>query len=148
MLAKSLVIFISVGVSAGFFFGLFLVDVQDASQVVYVDGPSISITSEKYDYKKGEDIKIHIINSGNVPLFFQDPSYSLRVTGLSGMLIYSPTVTPALSKLEPKDDVEFTWNQTKNDGNTALEGLYKIQVTGLDESKKKIESSITINIKK
>jgi hypothetical protein len=88
--SKTLIAFTAIGVVAGLLFGLYLIDVKNTSQLVFVDGPSISIVTEKFDFKKGEEIKIRIINSGTVPLTFSDSSYGLRITGLSGMLMYSP----------------------------------------------------------
>ena len=90
MLAKSLVVFIGVGLVAGLLFGIYLIDVKNTSQLVFVDGASVSIVTEKFDFKIGEGIKIKIVNSGNIPLTFSDASYGLRITGLSGILMYSP----------------------------------------------------------
>jgi hypothetical protein len=146
MLSKSLAIFIFVGVLSGFLFGVYLLDLKATSQFVYVEGSSLSVVTEKSDFKKGEEIKIRIVNSGTAPLTFSDTSYGLRITGLSGMLIYSPISAQVVSKLEPREEVEFTWNQIKNDGASALEGLYKIHAKGIDPLGNKVEKSITVNI--
>ena len=146
MLAKSLVIFIGVGVLAGFLFGTYLLDVKNTSQLVFVDGPSLSVVTEKSDFKKGEEIKIRIVNSGSVPLTFSDTSYGLKITGLSGMLMYSPVSSQVISKLEPKEEVDFVWDQIKNNGDAALEGLYKIHAKGIDAQENKVEKSTTITI--
>lgn len=146
MLAKSLVIFIGIGVIAGLGFGVYLIDVKNTSQLVFVDGPSVSVVTEKFDFKKGEEITIRIVNSGTVPLMFSDSSYGLRITGLSGILIYVPASAQVISNLDPGDEVEFSWDQIKNDGDTALEGLYKISVKGMNDAGKNIEKSTTITI--
>ncbi|HEY5736415.1 MAG TPA: hypothetical protein VIS47_07655 [Nitrosopumilus sp.] len=146
MLAKSLVIFIGIGVIAGLGFGVYLIDVKNTSQLVFVDGPSVSVVTEKFDFKKGEEITIRIVNSGTVPLMFSDSSYGLRITGLSGILIYAPASAQVISNLDPGDEVEFSWDQIKNDGDTALEGLYKISVKGMNDAGKNIEKSTTITI--
>ncbi|MFB5623765.1 MAG: hypothetical protein ACE5RP_02480 [Nitrosopumilus sp.] len=146
MLAKSLVIFIGIGVIAGLGFGVYLIDVKNTSQLVFVDGPSVSVVTEKFDFKKGEEITIRIVNSGTVPLTFSDSSYGLRITGLSGILMYTPVSAQVISNLDPGDEIEFSWNQIKNDGDTALEGLYKISVKGMDDVGKNIEKSTTITI--
>jgi len=145
LLAKSLVIFIGIGIISGLAFGIYLIDVKNTGQLVFVDGPSISIVTEKFEFKKGEEIKIRIVNSGTVPLIFSDTSNGLRITGLSGILMYSPAVqiTP---KLEPGNELEFLWDQIKDDGDTALEGLYKISVKGLDPQGNKVERSTTVTI--
>ena len=146
LLAKSLVLFIGIGVIAGLGFGIYLMDVKNTSQLVFVDGPSVSVVTEKSDFKKGEEITVRVVNSGTVPLTFSDASYGLRITGLSGILMYSPVSAQVVSHLDPGDEVEFSWNQIKNDGDTALEGLYKISVKGTDDMGKSVEKSTTITI--
>ncbi len=142
--------FTAIGLVAGLVFGLYLIDVKNTNQLVFVDGPSISIVTEKFDFKKGEEIKILIINSGTVPLTFTDSTYGLRITGLSGMLMYSPNTFHESNlesySLAPKEEVEFVWNQIKNDGDSTLEGLYKISSKGFNPEDKKVEKSTTITI--
>ena len=146
LLAKSLVLFIGIGVIAGFSFGVYLIDVKGNSQLVFVEGSSISVVTEKSDFKKGEEISIRIVNSGTTSLTFSDTSYGLRITGLSGILMYAPSTTQVISNLEPGDEIEFSWDQTKNDGDTALEGLYKISAKGVDEQENNVEKSTTVTI--
>ena len=150
MSSKTLIGFIVVGVVAGLVFGLYLIDVKNTNQLVFVEGPSLSIVTEKFDFKKGEQIKIRLINSGTIPLSFSDSSYGLRITGLSGMLMYSPEKledsTSNAYLLNPKEEVEFVWDQIKNDGDLILEGLYKIHFKGFDPDSNKIEKSTTITI--
>ena len=146
MLAKSLVLFIGIGVIAGLVFGVYLIDVKSNSQLVFVEGSSVSIVTEKSDFKKNEEIKIRIVNSGATSLTFSDASYGLRITGLSGMLMYAPTSNSVMSSLEPGDEISFSWDQVKNDGDVALEGLYKISVKGMDESENTVENFITVAI--
>ena len=146
LLAKSLVLFIGIGVIAGFSFGVYLIDVKGNSQLVFVEGSSISVVTEKSDFKKGEEINIRIVNSGTTSLIFSDTSYGLRITGLSGILMYAPSTVQVISNLEPGDEIEFSWDQTKNDGDTALEGLYKISAKGVDEQENNVEKSTTVTI--
>jgi len=146
LLSKSLVIFICVGIVAGFAFGIYLIDVKSTSHLSFVEGSSISVVTEKSDFKKGEVIKIRIINSGTTSLIFSDASYGLRITGLSGILMYAPVAAQVISNLEPGDEVEFSWDQIKNDGDAVLEGLYKISAKGMNEQKNNIEKSITVTI--
>jgi len=131
---------------SAFVFGLYLIDVKNTSQLVFVEGNSLSIVTEKFDFKKSEEIKIRIINSGTTVLNFSDSSYGLKITGLSGILMYSPDVDLVSSKLEPGDEVSFSWDQIKNDGDDALEGLYKISVKGTDEFGINVEKSTTVTI--
>lgn len=144
MLAKSLVVFISVGILAGFLYGVYLLDFKTTNQLVYVDGSSISIVTEKSDFKKGEEIKIKIVNSGTIPLTFSDDSYLLRISGLTGMIIYEPN--QKITNLEPGKEIEYVWNQMKINGDPALEGLYKLSTKSYTLDGKKVEKSITINI--
>ena len=146
MLAKSLIIFVGIGVFAGLGYGIFLMDVKNTSQLIYVEGSSLSIVTEKFDFKKGEDIQIRIVNSGTTQVNFTDTSYGLRITGLSGILMYSPSSTPSVSILDPGEEVIFLWDQKKNDGDGALEGLYKISVKGTDPQGMSIEKSTTVTI--
>ena len=146
LLAKSLVFFIGIGVVAGLAFGIYLIDVKNTSQLVFVEGSSISVVTEKSDFKKGEEIVIRIVNSGTVPLTFSDTSYGLRITGLSGILMYTPVSAQVMSNLEPGDEISFSWNQIKNDGDTVLEGLYKISAKGMNDEENNVEKSTTITI--
>ena len=146
MFAKSLIAFVAVGVLSGLAFGMYLMDVKNTSQLVFVDGPSISVVTEKSDFKKGEEIKIRIVNSGTTPLIFSDSSYGLKITGLSGILMYSPVSAQVVSELKPRDEVTLSWDQIKNDGDVALEGLYKISVQGNDSDGNKVENSTTVTI--
>ena len=146
MLAKSLVIFIGVGVFAGFTFGFYLLDMKNTNQLVFVDGSSISIVTEKSDFKKGEEIRITIVNSGTNPLTFSDTSYGLKISGLFGIMMYSPTASQVITTLEPRGKIVFVWDQMKNDDVPVLEGLYKISSNGIDSMGSKVEKSITINI--
>jgi len=133
-------------VVAGLAFGIYLMDVKNTSQLVFVEGPSISVVTEKSDFKKGEEIVIRIVNSGTDPLTFSDASYGLRITGLSGILMYTPVSAQVISNLEPGDEISFSWNQIKNDGDTALEGLYKISAKGMNDEGNNVEKSTTITI--
>tara|TARA_B110000014_G_scaffold133410_1_gene92232 strand:- start:93 stop:539 length:447 start_codon:yes stop_codon:yes gene_type:complete len=144
LLAKSLVIFIGVGIVAGFAFGIYLIDFKTTSQLEFVEGSSLSIVTEKFDFKQDELIQIKIINSGTNALTFSDSSYGLKITGLSGILMYSPISAQVVSTLEPRDEIIFLWDQIKNDGDAALEGVYKISAKGLDMDGNIIEKSTTI----
>ena len=136
----------SVGVLAGFVFGFYLHDLKITNQLVFVDGSSISIVTEKSDFKKGEEIKITIVNSGTIPLTFSDTSYGLKISGLFGIMMYSPSASQVITTLKPREEIVFAWDQMKNDNVPVLEGLYKISSDGIDSMGNKVEKSITINI--
>jgi len=146
LLAKSLIIFITVGIITGLAFGIYLIDFKTTTQLVFVDGSSISIVTEKFDFKQDELIQIKVINSGTNQLTFSDSSYGLKITGLFGILIYSPISAQVISTLDPGDEIIFSWDQIKNDGDTALDGVYKIFVKGIDADGNNVEKSITVTI--
>jgi len=138
----------SVGIIAGAILGVIFVDFKNPNELNFLQGPSLSILTEKTDFKKGEIITIRIINSGSVPLTFSDASYGLKISGLDGTLLYSPVSVQVISVLEPKEEKSFKWDQIKNDGDPVLEGTYKISSSGMDNLEKTIKKSITINIHK
>jgi hypothetical protein len=147
LLAKSLVLFIGIGVIVGLVFGIYLIDVKNTSQLVFVEGPSVSVVTEKSDFKKGEEIKIRIVNSGTVPISFS-PSYGgLKITGLSGISMKSfHSIEDILHIISPGGEMMFSWDQIKNDGDKALEGLYKISVKGKDTQGNEVSRSTTVTI--
>ncbi len=148
MLAKSLVLFIGIGVIAGLFFGVYLIEMRNTGLLIHVDYPSVSIVTQGSDHTRGEEIEIRIVNSGSVPLGFPDKSYGLYITGLSGILIYSPKPGGSAVSLEPGEGAVFVWDQRKDDGDTVLEGLYKIIVEGTDRNGDRVTESATVTIVK
>ena len=148
MIPRGLILATCVGVIAGALLGVIFVDFKNPNELNFLQGPSLSILTEKTDFKKGEIITIRIINSGSVPLTFSDASYGLKISGLDGTLLYSPISVQVISVLEPKEEKIFEWDQIKNDGDSVLEGTYKISSSGMDNLEKTIKKSITINIYK
>ena len=148
MLPRSLVIAILIGVLAGGIFGAFFVNIKDFNHLEFVEGPSLSIITLKTDYKLGEEIEIKIINSGTEELTFSDASYGLKITGLDGRVLYSPISAQVISKLEPKQEITFVWDQIKSDGDPLQRGTYKITSSAIDALEKTVKKSITINIYK
>ena len=145
---RSLVIAILIGMLAGLTVGFFVNSQSNHEQLVFQEGPSISIVTEKIDFEVGEQIYIKIINSGTVPLTFSDASYGLKVVGLDGVLYYTPMAAQVISTLEPKEEKTFVWKQKKMDGSDSLEGRYKIIVEGFDYENNKTKKSIVINVLK
>ena len=146
MLPKGLILALSLGIIAGPIFGIILFDMGTEEQLVYVDGTSLSIVTEKINFKLGEEVLIKIINSGTDELTFPDTSYGLVIKQLDSIPIYIPTSTQEISKLESHEEIIFTWNQLKNDNSPILEGTYKITVKANTIDDKIIEKIITINI--
>ena len=145
---RGLVIAILIGMLAGLTLGFFVNYQSNHEQLVFQEGYSISIVTEKIDFELGEPIYIKIINSGTIPLTFSDASYGLKVTGLDGVLYYTPMAAQVISTLEPKEEKTFVWNQKKMDSSDSLEGRYKIIVEGFDHENNKVKKSIVINVLK
>ena len=145
---RGLVIAILIGMLAGLTLGFFMNYQSNHEQLVFQEGPSISILTEKIDFKLGEQVYIKIVNSGTVALTFFDASYGLKVTGLDGVLYYTPMAAQVISTLEPKEEKTFVWNQKRMDGSDSREGIYKIVVEGFDHENNKVKKSIVINVLK
>ena len=145
---RGLIIAILIGMMAGLVVGFFENFQYNHEQLVFQEGSSISIVTEKTDFELGEQIHIKIINSGTIPLTFPDASYGLKVTGLDGTPYYIPMAAQVISTLEPKEEKTFVWEQKKMDGSDSLEGIYKIVVEGFDYENNKVKKSIVINVLK
>jgi hypothetical protein len=148
LIPKGAAIFFMVGLVAAGLLGYYLS--QIANQVptlVYENGPSLTIIPDKINYHLGEPVHIRMINSGTIPLTFSDASYGLKITRLDGMLVYSPLSAQVISKLDPKEEKTFVWDQTKSDGGKAYQGRYKI-VSSTTEDVSASLKSVTINLLK
>ena len=131
------------GAASGLLAGLLLMDMSDGD-VLYVEGPSITVDTDRPAYHKGDTVTAIILNSGSVPLE-SDNSWSLRITGLSGVLMYE--VAEAESRvLEPGLRATIIWDQIKADGDAALEGLYRISVEGYGPGGAPVKDSVTFSI--
>ncbi len=147
MFPRGLILAVVLGIAAGVIVGVFLVTQKNGEQLEYVLGPSISIVTDKIDFKQGEQITIKIVNSGTSALTFSNASYGLKITGLDGRVLFTPVSAQVISTLEPKEEFSFVWDQIKNDGDQASAGTYKIISIALDGDKT-IKKSIIINIYK
>ena len=145
---RGLIIAILIGMVSGLVIGVFENFQYNHEQLVFQEGYSISIVTEKIDFELGEQIHIKIVNSGTMPLTFSDSSYGLKITGLDGILYYTPIATQVISTLEPMDEKMFVWDQKKTDGSDSLEGRYKIIVEGFDHENNKVKKSIVVNLLK
>ncbi len=148
MFPRGLILAITIGVVAGPILGIILYETGTHEQLVYVDGSGISILTEKIDFDLGEEIHIKIVNSGTTDLTFPDASYGLEIKQLDGIVIFKPYSAQVVSTLSSYDEIEFVWDQTKNNGEQILEGRYKITSTGSDNDGNIVKKSITINVLK
>jgi len=148
MVPRGLILALLVGLVAGPVFGIILYQTDTHEQLVFVNGSSISILTEKIDFDLGEEISIKIINSGTTDLTFSDTSYGLEIKQLDGIVVFKPLSSQIISTLNSHDEIEFSWDQLKNNGEQILEGSYKIMSVGFDDNKNIIKKSIIINILK
>ena len=148
MVPRGLILALLIGLVAGPVFGIILYQTDTHEQLVFVDGSSISILTEKIDFDLGEEISIKIINSGTTDLTFSDTSYGLEIKQLDGIVVFRPLSSQVISTLNSHDEIEFSWDQLKNNGEQILEGSYKITSIGFDDKKNTIKKSIIINILK
>ena len=148
MVPRGLILALLIGLVAGPVFGIILYQTDTHEQLVFVDGSSISILTEKIDFDLGEEISIKIINSGTTDLTFSDTSYGLEIKQLDGIVVFRPLSSQVISTLNSHDEIEFFWDQLKNNGEQILEGSYKITSVGFDDNKNTIKKSIIINILK
>jgi len=149
LIPKGAAIFFIVGLVAAGALGLYLSQIaNETPTLVYENGPSLTIIPDKINYHLEEPVHIRIINSGTLPLTFSDASYGLKITRLDGILVYSPLSAQVISKLEPKEEKTFLWDQTKSDGTKAYQGRYKIISSATENSGVALKKSITINLLK
>ncbi|MGQ0638287.1 MAG: hypothetical protein ACT4N1_02850 [Nitrososphaerota archaeon] len=147
MIPKGAMIGLGSGVVGAIVIGLFFANIaSQAPTLVYVEGPSLSIITEKTNFELGEPINIRIINSGTEPLTFSDSSYGMKIVGLDGRVFYSPPSLQVISVLEPKAEKMFVWDQTKSDGNKIIDGRYKIVSSTIAGGENVLTKSLTINI--
>jgi hypothetical protein len=147
LIPKGAIICIVLGVVGGGLVGIFFAEIANQPPtLVYEQGPSLSILTEKTNFRLGDIINIRIVNSGTVPLTFSDSSYGLKIKQLDGIVLYTPVSAQVISVLQPKEEKTFVWNQAKSDGNKIIEGRYKIVSNTHSTSSNVLEKSITINI--
>ena len=146
MFPKSLLFAIILGVVSGPIFGIILYEYAIEEQLVYVDGTSLSIVTEKTSFDLGEPILIQIINSGTDELQFPDASYGLVIKQLDSIPIFSPVSAQVKSKLDSHEEVSFVWDQIKNNGDEILEGTYKITSKAITLDGNIIEKIVTIHV--
>ena len=146
MVPRGLILALLIGLVAGPVFGIILYQTDTHEQLVFVDGSSISILTEKIDFDLGEEISIKIINSGTTELTFSDTSYGLEIKQLDGIVVFRPLSSQVISTLNSHDEIEFSWDQLKNNGEPILEGTYKITSKAITLDGSIIEKIITIHI--
>ena len=146
MFPKGLLFAIILGGVSGPIFGIILYEYGIEDQLVYVEGTSLSLVTEKTTFDLGEPIEIRVVNSGTDELKFSDASYGLVIKQLDSIPIYSPMSAQVLSKLDSHQEITFVWDQLKNNGDYILEGTYKITSKAITLDGSIIEKIVTIHI--
>jgi len=147
LVPKGALIGLGSGIMGAIIIGLFFANMANQAPIlVYIEGPSLSIITEKTNFELGELINIRIINSGTEPLTFSDSSYGMKIVGLDGRVLYSPPSLQVISVLEPKEEKMFAWDQTKSDGDKIIDGRYKIVSSAVTGGENALTKSFTINI--
>ena len=146
MFPKGLLFAIILGVVSGPIIGIILYEYGVEDQLVYVDGTSLSLVTEKTNFTLDEPISITIINSGTDELKFSDTSYGLVIKQLDSIPIFSPESSQVISKLNPHEEVSFVWDQIKNNGDHILEGTYKITSKAITLDGSIIEKIVIIHV--
>ena len=146
MFPKGLLFAIILGAVSGPIFGIILYEYGVEEQLVYVEGTSLSLVTEKTTFDLGEPIQIRIVNSGTDELKFSDTSYGLVIKQLDSIPIYSPISSQVVSKLDSHQEITFVWDQLKNNGEPILEGTYKITSKAITLDGSIIEKIITIHV--
>ena len=131
---------------AGPIFGIILYEYGIEEQLIYVNGTSLSIVTEKTNFNLGEPISIQIVNSGTDELKFPDTSYGLVIKQLDSIPIFSPVSSQVISKLDSHEEVSFVWDQIKNNGDHILEGTYKITSKAITLDGSIIEKIVIIHV--
>ncbi|TBR22874.1 MAG: hypothetical protein EPO63_06630 [Candidatus Nitrosotenuis sp.] len=147
MFPKGLVIAVCTGVVSAIIFGVYLEQLNSKKQgLEFIEGPSLSVMTDKQNYLAGQSIQIRIINSGTQVLMFSDKAPKLQIRALDGTTIFSSNIQN--STLDPKQESVFVWNQTKNDGTMVIGGRYVVESSTFTENEQKITDSVTINVLK
>lgn len=147
MFPKGLVIAVCTGVLSAVILGVYLEQLNSKRQdLEFVDGPSLSVITDKQNYAVGESVQIRIVNSGTQVLAFSDNAAELQIRALDGTTFFSTNIQNP--SLDPRQEVVFVWNQTKNDGTLVIGGRYVVESSMFTENGKKITDSATINVLK
>lgn len=147
MFPKGLVIAVCTGVLSAVIFGIYLEQLNSKRQdLEFIEGPSLSVITDKQNYAIGENVQIRIINSGTQDLAFSDNDQELQIRALDGTTFFSTNIQNP--NLDPRQEAVFVWNQTKNDGTLVVGGRYVVESSMFTENGKKITDSTTINVLK
>ena len=145
MFPKGLVIAVCTGIISAVILGVYLEQIHSKKQgLEFIEGPSLSIITDKQNYLAGENVQIRIVNSGTQVLMFSDNVTKLQIRALDGTSIFSSDIQNSI--LGPKQESLFVWNQTKNDGTQVIGGRYVVESSIFTENEQKITDSITINV--
>ncbi len=102
---------------------------------------SIEVSTDKTTYEIEEEVTIILKNISSSPL---EGTPSCVIYDSSGKEVFSPAVAQVITNLEPNESLQFTWNQTDNEGKQVKDEDYRVECSfaGLtDKAEFKIKSS-------
>jgi len=126
------------------FVGLLFMNIDSTKQLKFVEGSSLSIITEKTNFRIGEKVTIHLINSGTTKLKFTEMLF--KITSLGGRSLYASSIDNKTVYLDPQNTKTIIWDQIKNNKDTLSVGRYKITSSAIDNLNNLTTSSIIINI--
>ncbi len=145
MIPKSLGIALAAGMCSGIVAALVLADLRDdgldwqePAALAGAD-PSLVVLTDRTEYRRGQPIRVTVVNSGGVPITFADASFGMTVSGLAGETILSSQPPSSSSSspenlprpvLGPADRHTIVWNQQNDDGRQVTDGIYRISSSG------------------
>jgi len=147
LIPPGLAVAVAAGVAAAAALGLALSPLPRDGATVYVEGPSLSLASERPAYGAGEAVLLTLTNTGSVEIHFGGAShYGLSVSRLDGAPVYGAPAREASGPLGPREAVEIAWGQVRQDGTAAHPGTYRISSEGASADGEAARASITVDI--
>jgi len=97
---------------------------QDSVQIAILapEETSLNVATDKLDYAVGENIIITLTNIGSKNVGVN----GFWVEGNTGDILYTPKMLAYMRPLAPGESIEFTWDQTDDNGNPVAAGTYSI----------------------
>ncbi len=130
------------GVAAAGVLGVLLFD-PDGGSPIFVDGKSVSVLADAETYKIGENVTISIVNSGTEPIA-NGASYGVSIRALDTTLIYG--IGRSFDPIAPGQQIEMTWQQTKDDMTPVLHGVYVIHADVEYADGSTVQDSVAVEI--
>ncbi|MBA3046207.1 MAG: hypothetical protein KKH41_07030 [Candidatus Thermoplasmatota archaeon] len=96
---------------------------QDSVRINIIDTPQIEVVTDKPIYDYGESVQITFTNVGDYTISVCTGYF---VLDSNGEIVYTPNMIAFTPPLPPGSSIEYTWDQTVDDGTQVLPGTYII----------------------